>query len=671
MPMQPHSPSPLERTDRSLTSRRVHVYLLVAAVGLTLFWLALTARADDLNWETDVTYSVDVDQGFLHVESELILTNQKPNTQSGNTITRFFFEGIEIYIPELVTNVSITTNGRDLDHSFEALEGEEFEGFKLAAIEFANNLFFGQSTKILIEYDLAGEDPRSETPFRINSAYVTFGAFSWGDPIQTTMTIVLPSDFAIEILGGSHTTSSSDGLVAYTITDFENPDTGFIYVQARNDDALTTSRASTEEYGIVVRAWPGDNLWESEVLDAVEIGLPELAKLVGLDWIPTNDLEIVESQEVSLAGYGGWYLSGEDLIEIGEFVDPHLVLHELSHSWFNNGLFKERWITEGLADAFALAAAEIGGLELPDEVRPGARQDRPDWADDLNDWLPPILDELDPDRMESYGYEASFWIVQQLIDEVGFDQMAEILSAAASNEIAYVGAGAPESVARQDDWRRFLDLLQEIGDSGQAVELFDKYVTDSDMTARNQAREAYSELIDTGWDAPLYVRSVMGEWDFASAESRIEEAEAILETRDSILLNATELGVEMPTSLEDTYEGSVDSMGEAAILADAQLDTSEDVLSAKAAVLRGRDLFTNIGLIGTDTSAELAEAVDAFAEDKLDVATSEATEAVLLIENADEVGQVRILVSVGVLFSLLGVTVVLVVYRKRRATDPD
>jgi hypothetical protein len=83
-----------------------------------------------------------------------------------------------------------------------------------------------------------------------------------------------------------------------------------------------------------------------------------------------------------------------------------------------------------------LAAAEAGGLELPDEVRPGAHQDRPDWADDLNDWLPPVFDELDPDRMESYGYDASFWIIQQLIDEIGIDQMAEILSAAADNEIA-------------------------------------------------------------------------------------------------------------------------------------------------------------------------------------------------------------------------------------------
>ena len=110
-------------------------------------------------------------------------------------------------------------------------------------------------------------------------------------------------------------TSTSDGVVVYTIREFDNPDTGFVSIQARNDGALTNSRASTEEYGVVVRAWPGDIIWETDVLDAVESGLPELAKLVGLDWIPTNDLEIVESQEVSLAGYGGWYLSSMGCIE--------------------------------------------------------------------------------------------------------------------------------------------------------------------------------------------------------------------------------------------------------------------------------------------------------------------------------------------------------------------
>jgi hypothetical protein len=647
--------------------RRLIRFLVAALTAVTLLWLPRAARAEDLNWEADTTYSVDVEQGLLHVESELVLTNQKPNTRSGDTITQYFFEGIEIYVPELVSNVSITTDGHDLDYSFDLLEDEEFDGFKLATIDFASSLFYQRSTTILVEYDLAGDAPRSDTPFRINSAYVTFGAFSWGDPDQTTLSIVLPTTFDIELHGGDYETSTSEGLVVYTISEFDDPESGFIYVQAWNERALTESRASVGEYGVVVRAWPGDATWERDVIDAVESGLPELAKLVGLDWVPTDDVEIVESQEVSLAGYGGWYLTDEDRIEIGEWVDSHLVLHELSHSWFDETLFAERWITEGLADAFAMAAAENGGLEVSEEIRPGDTHDRPAWADDLNDWLSPAFDELEPDRMEDYGYEASFWVVQQLIDEIGIDRMAVILSAAANDEIAYRGAGEPETVSSRDDWRRFLDLLEEIGGSEQAFALFGVYVTGTDMTARTEAREAYSELDDSGWDTPLYVRSMMGEWNFTTAETRIEEAEAVLETRDSITFNAAELGVEAPSSLEASYEDSKDNLNEAARLADAQLQSSEDVLAARDAVARERGFLTTIGLIGEDAESELTEAVEAFAEDELEVASSEAIEAVLLIDDADEVGQMRVLISAGVLLLLAGMIVTLVILKRRRA----
>jgi hypothetical protein len=245
--------------------------------------------------------------------------------------------------------------------------------------------------------------------------------------------------------------------------------------------------------------------------------------------------------------------------------------------------------------------------------------------------------------------------------------MAVILSAAASDEIAYRGAGEPETVTSRDDWRRFLDLLEEIGGSEQAFAIFGVYVTGTDMTPRTEAREAYSELDDSGWDTPLYIRSMMGEWNFTTAETRIEEAEVVLETRDSIIFNAAELGVEAPSSLEASYEDSKDNLNEAARLADAQLQSSEDVLAARDAVARERGFLTTIGLIGEDAESELTEAVEAFAEDELEVASAEAIEAVLLIDDADEVGQMRVLISAGVLLLLAGMIVTLVILKRRRA----
>ena len=168
--MQRHSPNRLDLAGNSRAPHRLSLYLSAAFVGLALSWLPGVARADELNWETDVTYSVEVEQGVLHVESKLILTNQKPNTQSGNTITQSFFKGIGIYIPELVTNVSITTDGKDLDYSFEVIEDEKFDAFKLASIEFASNIFFTRTRSRFLVSSSEHHDPRRVRPCRRGSS---------------------------------------------------------------------------------------------------------------------------------------------------------------------------------------------------------------------------------------------------------------------------------------------------------------------------------------------------------------------------------------------------------------------------------------------------------------------------------------------------------------------
>jgi hypothetical protein len=97
MPMQHDSSMGWDRLPGSWPTRRRLISFLVAALAtLTLFWLPRAARAEDLNWEAETTYSAEVEQGLLHVESELVLTNQKLNTRSGETTTQYFFEGIEI-----------------------------------------------------------------------------------------------------------------------------------------------------------------------------------------------------------------------------------------------------------------------------------------------------------------------------------------------------------------------------------------------------------------------------------------------------------------------------------------------------------------------------------------------------------------------------------------------
>jgi hypothetical protein len=84
-------------------------------------------------------------------------------------------------------------------------------------------------------------------------------------------------------------------------------------------------------------------------------------------------------------------------------------------------------------------------------------------------------------------------------------------------------------------------------------------------------------------------------------------------------------------------------------------------------VARERGFLTTIGLIGEDAEAELTEAVEAFTKDQLELASSEAIEAVLLIDDADQVGQTRVLISTGVLLLLAGMIVTPVILKRRRA----
>ena len=76
-------------------STRARTTVVVATVLTGLLGIS-PATADDLRWESEITYSANVDEGLLHLSSEILLTVLKPNARSGNTITRYYFDGIEL-----------------------------------------------------------------------------------------------------------------------------------------------------------------------------------------------------------------------------------------------------------------------------------------------------------------------------------------------------------------------------------------------------------------------------------------------------------------------------------------------------------------------------------------------------------------------------------------------
>lgn len=72
-----------------------------------------------------------------------------------------------------------------------------------------------------------------------------------------------------------------------------------------------------------------------------------------------------------------------------------------------------------------------------------------------------------------FKYRIAWWLVHQLVDEIGVDRMAEVTDAAFDGTIAYRGSPDPEPALEHGaDWRRILDLLEEVGGSQRAAQVY-------------------------------------------------------------------------------------------------------------------------------------------------------------------------------------------------------
>ena len=55
------------------------------------------------------------------------------------------------------------------------------KGYRLATILFRQNLYYGQTARVRLTFDLPGGEPRSASDIRVGSAFATFTAWAFGD----------------------------------------------------------------------------------------------------------------------------------------------------------------------------------------------------------------------------------------------------------------------------------------------------------------------------------------------------------------------------------------------------------------------------------------------------------------------------------------------------------
>lgn len=631
---------------------------------------AVALAADDIEVTTAARYTVDPAAGRVHVAVDITAVNRKPNRVSGGTVTRYFYAGVNLAIQREARNVHATQRGAEIKVAI-----AKRKGFRQAAVQFRENIYFGQTAQVRLTFDLPGGAPRSASDVRVGPAFATFMAWAFGD--EGTVRVEVPSSFRVTTSGATlEAQPGQDGLAAWT-AETSRPLEWYALINATDDAALTRERlALPGGEAVVIRGWPDDERWLARVRTLLRDGVPELVRQIGLAWPVDGALTITEVHTPLLEGYAGLYDPTRDEITISEDLDDLTIVHEASHAWFKTTLFTGRWITEGLADEYAARVLRELGRDYPG---PGAVKRKAKLAFPLADWPPPApIESEDGDAREQYGYDASWLVMRGVVGIVGADGMREVFAAASDGTTAYVGDASPEHTTQPNDWRRFLDLTDALGARPGVEDLLVKWVLDAKaqtlLPARADARLAYSDLVDAGggWAAPLVVRMAMDHWDFTGAGGTIRQATRVLETRDTISALAGTAGLTPDTGSEAGYE-TASSSAELSVVAereDASLAVLGEVVAATKAVSAPRDWLADLGLDGADPATVLAAAGSAWEGGDLDVARTTAADVVARVAAAPEAGRTKAVAYAAgglVVILLLAGLVALLVTRRRES----
>jgi hypothetical protein len=471
-----------------------------------------------------------------------------------------------------------------------------------------------------VTYTLPGGEPRttSGTTTRANESFLSFPVWAAGDPNQTTVRVLVPDGFKMDLQGdlGEFREVDRDGQRMLEAVALDDPRSFFGQVFGRNDDGLITELAQLPDATAVVRAWPDDPEWAQFVVEAIENDVPLIEELTGLEW-PAGDIEVIETVTPYLYGYGGWFNALSGQIEIGDQLERDLILHELGHAWFNEELIRDRWITEGLAEEYASRVIESADGQRPNPERPDL--DDPVQVP-LANWASPwTLSEDEAYSYEVFHYNASWWVIRQITDEVGLDAFATVLAGLRDDTMTYPGDGPAEFTTDPTQWTHFFDLLEFQAGATGLDELFGTYVVSDAgqalLVERRNTLGRYRELqAQAGqWTPPRVVRQLMSEWDFAAADAALELSVATVDARNEVDQLAAALGISADPQRESRFEmaASVDEL--ASLLDDeqrqqaalAQLQTDRNSLIDEATAIN-----TMVAFEATSLEAATQEVAD-------------------------------------------------------------
>jgi hypothetical protein len=656
--------------SRSIAGRwlavTVPVLLLLGAISPP----PAQAAEDTLRLAVAATYRVDPGAASVRVRLDIEATSLAADTPT----QIFFFNTLRFAVQPEARHFAATSGDLDLPVSVEARNG-----FRAVSIAIPD-LYYQQTRDVRLTFDLPSGEPRSSSPIRVGQAHADFVAWAWGDAGLGDVRIVVPGRFeaVVQTLpsGVSEPIDqpTTSGRLEYVADRIDSPAQWYASVEASDQSALTDVLLALPGKRIRIHAWPEDDEWLRRVSRVLGYGLPGLETAIGLPWPVTDDLGVTEVTSAEIQGYAGIYDSADDEIRISEELDPLVIVHEASHAWFDGDLFIERWINEGLADEYASRIISAN-TERPRPAPDPVERDDP-AAFPLNVWPPPSRVDTSTQASETYGYDAAWTVVRSIVREVGVSRMRDVLRAAAMDTMPYLGADPDERTTGRSDWRRFLDLVEEIGGATSASDSIRDWVTTRDqrevLQVRAEVRDDYADLLEAGdaWLPGVVIRRAMTAWRFDEAEAAIDRAMQVLADRDRLERSTDALGLGLPPALETAYE-SATATDDLAALDDRIGDwqTAAGSLQAAHVALQGeREPLVQLGLFDVDPSAGYETAVDAFVAGDDTGAFLAATDTLRILDQAEGVGRGRATAVVvgGLAVLILGGTYVVVRRRRHR-----
>lgn len=506
----------------SIRSRALQCVVAVLVLSVTLWAGTTDVATAKVSIESDITYTVDLAAQSVHVSETFHLGTGKGS--------------FETLIPEEAIDLTATVALTRTD------TGELLDSVSLNP---------GGTRTVVMTYTVTSAPERSSTGgARVNESYSGFSLWPY---YATDVRVVLPTGFRSK---GHGDLFDEFEVVKNTYeykAEIESVGAlwGYWFIGLK-DTALTTRIVDTGVDLIEIAGWEGDSVWLDFTAGYVADGVPLLQDLIGQPW-PEENLRIFESTAPAREGYAGWYDRRASEIEISDSLDAATLLHELSHAWFNDRFYADRWMIEGFAEEISAEALfRLDG----DIIEPNEPGEVPKGFDGLAHWRRRFFFE-DTWDLERFGYETSWYVMDALSDEIGNHGLARTIAAMQSGRGVFSVEGEPV-LHPANDWRRFLDMLELDGGSTGAEALFEAWVVPEEDLPLVELRRNSIDAVETFADGdmtsvPFGVRDAVSRWQFDVAATRLAEAKLVQADLDRLTVQAEGIGLILPPLFDELY----------------------------------------------------------------------------------------------------------------------